>query len=262
MPAREDTSAALRMADWKDCMDRREQVRDGFRSGIVVALSSAPFGILFGAIAVDNGFSLTEAALMSALVYGGASQLVGIELFGQHVAASVIVLSVLAVNFRHVLYSAALAPVIGRYPHAERWLAFFLLVDPQFAEAVKRGDAGKPVSFPWYMAMGSIVWCGWVINTVIGAFFGRMIGDPKALGIDVLLPVYFLGLVMGFRKRHNFLPVMLAGGIGSVAAYHVVGSPWHISVGAVLGIVVAAILPPPASSSLDQDTVTTESEAV
>jgi predicted branched-subunit amino acid permease len=243
-------------------MDKREEIRDGVKNGIVVALSSAPFGILFGAIAVDNGFSLTEAAAMSALVYGGASQLVGIELFGQHVAAWVIVLSVLAVNFRHVLYSAALASVIGRYPQAQRWLSFFLLVDPQFAEAVKRGDAGKPVSFRWYVTMGSIVWVFWIVNTVIGAFFGRLIGDPKALGIDVLLPVYFLGLVMGFRKRHNFLPVMLAGGIGSVVAFHIVGSPWHISVGAVLGIFVAAILPPPASSSLDTDTASTESEAV
>jgi predicted branched-subunit amino acid permease len=228
-------------------MSNKEQVSNGIRKGLVVALSSAPFGILFGAIAIDNGFSLTEAALMSAFVYGGASQLVGIELFGQHVAAWVIVLSVLAVNFRHVLYSAALASVLGRFPPMQRWLAFFLLVDPQFAETVKRGEAGKPVTFIWYICMGSVVWVFWVINTIVGAFFGRLIGDPKAIGIDVLLPVYFLGLVMGFRTRHNFFPVMLAGAVGSVASYYVIGSPWHISVGAALGILVAAILPPAAA---------------
>lgn len=229
-----------------------EDLADGARKGLVIALSAAPFGILFGAIAVDNGFSLMEAALMSALVYGGASQLVGIELFGQHVAAWIIVLAVLAVNFRHILYSAALTTVIGRFPPLQRWSAFFFLVDPQFAETVKRNDAGKAVTFRWYVTMGAIVWIFWVLNTIIGAFFGRLIGDPKALGIDVLLPVYFLGLVMGFRHRHNFLPVMLAGAAGSVVSYNIVGSPWHISIGAALGILVAAILPPSPSVSAAQ----------
>ncbi len=243
-------------------MNMSEELADGLKKGLVVALSSAPFGILFGAIAVDNGFSLTEAALMSALVYGGASQLVGIELFGQHVAAWVIVLSVLAVNFRHVLYSAALASLIGRYPPLQRWLSFFLLVDPQFAETVKRNDAGKQVTFRWYVAMGAIVWIFWVINSVIGAFFGRLIGDPKALGIDVLLPVYFLGLVMGFRHRHNFVPVMIAGAVGSVASYQFVGSPWHISIGAALGILVAAVLPPPKTTELEPDISPLEKEGM
>ncbi|AYD01492.1 AzlC family ABC transporter permease [Neorhizobium sp. NCHU2750] len=243
-------------------MGKREEIADGLKKGLVVVLSSAPFGILFGAIAVDNGFSLAEAALMSALVYGGASQLVGIELFGHHVAAWIIVLSVLAVNFRHVLYSAALVGVLGSFPALRRWLAFFLLVDPQFAEAVKREETGTAVTPRWYLAMGAVVWLGWVVNTVIGAFFGRLIGDPKALGIDVLLPIYFLGLVMGFRSRHNFLPVMLAGAIGSVVAYHLVGSPWHISAGALLGILVAAILPPPARPEAEPDVPTLEKEVM
>ncbi len=242
-------------------MDRQEELANGLKKGAVVAISSAPFGVLFGAIAVDNGFSITEAALMSGLVYGGASQLVGIELFGHHVAAWVIVLSILAVNFRHVLYSAALANIIGRYPHLKRWLAFFLLVDPQFAETVKREETGRTASFRWYFAMGAVVWVCWVLTTIVGAYFGRMIGDPKTYGIDVLLPVYFLGLTMGFRTRHNFMPVMLAGALGSVVAFHFIGSPWHISVGAILGILVATILPPPKTQA-DPDVSEMEKEAL
>ncbi|TIU26868.1 MAG: branched-chain amino acid ABC transporter permease, partial [Mesorhizobium sp.] len=58
----------------------------GVRLSMPVVVAAAPFGLLFGAIAVDNGFSVLEASLMSAMVFGGASQMVGIELFGQHVA--------------------------------------------------------------------------------------------------------------------------------------------------------------------------------
>jgi predicted branched-subunit amino acid permease len=82
----------------------------GARLSIPVVVASGPFAMLFGAIAVDNGFSVFEAFLMSAAVFGGASQMVGIELFGHHVAPWLIVLSIFAVNFRHVLYSAALWP--------------------------------------------------------------------------------------------------------------------------------------------------------
>ncbi|TIM62676.1 MAG: branched-chain amino acid ABC transporter permease, partial [Mesorhizobium sp.] len=66
----------------------------GVRLSMPVVVAAAPFGLLFGALAVDNGFSVLEALLMSAMVFGGASQMVGIELFGQHVAPWLIVLSI------------------------------------------------------------------------------------------------------------------------------------------------------------------------
>ena len=50
--------------------------REGLKSGFPIALSAAPFGALFGAVAVDNGLSVTEATIMSGTVYAGASQLV------------------------------------------------------------------------------------------------------------------------------------------------------------------------------------------
>ncbi|MGK9050511.1 AzlC family ABC transporter permease [Neorhizobium petrolearium] len=217
----------------------------GLKGGIVVALSSAPFGILFGAIAVDNGISVLEAALMSATIFAGASQLVGIELFGHHVAAWLIVLSVFAVNFRHVLYSAAIARFIGHFTPVQKFFTLFLLTDPQFAESVKRGESGRGVSFPWYIGFGVAVYFPWLFFSVVGAFFGKMMGDPRAIAIDVLLPVYFLGLVVGFRRKPGFHPVVAASALGSVFGYHFVGSPWHVSIGAAVGVVVAALLPLP-----------------
>ena len=72
-----------------------------------------------------------------------------------------------------------------------------------------------------------------------------MIGDPKAIGLDVLLPIYFMGLVLGFRKRDNWLPVVAVSSLASIAAMRFVGSPWHVSIGAIAGILLAACLPLP-----------------
>ena len=225
-------------------MNRADFV-EGLRAGFPIALASAPFGALFGALAVEQGMSLFEVAFMSATVYAGASQLVGVELFGHHAQAWLIVLSILAVNFRHVLYSAAITRYISHFTAVQKFFTFFLLVDPQFAETVKRGEAGKPVTFTWYLGCGLIVYIPWVLISIGGGMLGSFIGDPKAIGLDILLPAYFLGIVLGFRKRDNFLVVALVSAVASIVAYHYVGSPWHVSLGAAAGIVLAALLPLP-----------------
>ena len=215
----------------------------GFRLGVPIFVASAPFAVLFGALAVQNGFTEFEATLMSATIFAGASQMVGIDLFGQKIAPWLIVFSIFAVNFRHILYSAAVGRRIGHWSGWQKTVGFFFLVDPQYAESERRGENGLTIGFVWYMGMATPVYVFWIVNSWLGARFGSLIPDPHALGIDFLLPIYFLGLVIGFRKRPLWLPVVLASAAASVVAYHFVGSPWHVSIGALAGVVLAAAMP-------------------
>ena len=113
----------------------KNDVTDGVKAALPVILAAAPFGMLFGALAIDNGFTVFEAVLMSATVYAGASQMVGIDLFGDRIAPWLIVLSIFAVNFRHVLYSAVIGRQTRAWSPVQRFAGFFFLIDPQFAEA-------------------------------------------------------------------------------------------------------------------------------
>lgn len=220
---------------------------EGCKLSIPVTLASAPFGMLFGVVAVDNGFNVWQAVLMSATLFAGASQLVGMELFGHHVAPWMIMLSIFAVNFRHVLYSAGTGRLIRHFTPLQRMVSFFFLTDVQYAETEKRAEKKIPVSFIWYMGLAVPLYVAWVVEAYIGATFGGLIGDPKAIGLDMLLPVYFLGLVMGFRSRTNWLPIVAASSVTSVAAYFLIGSPWHVSIGALGGIAIAVIIAKPAA---------------
>ncbi|MDQ0454824.1 AzlC family ABC transporter permease [Rhizobium paknamense] len=219
------------------------QFLQGARQSVAISLSTLPFAALFGAVAAANGQTVAEATLTSATIFAGASQLVGIELFGHNVPAWLIVLSVFAVNFRHILYSAAIGPHFSRMNGVQKALSFFLLTDPQFAETVKRSEATGPVSFGWYFGFGLAIYIPWVGFTTLGALFSAMMGDPKSLGLDVLLPVYFMGSLLGFRRRANFLPVAAVSAVASVIAMKLVGAPWHVSLGALAGIATAALLP-------------------
>lgn len=236
---------------------KKDDFWQGVRGGFPVMVSASPFGALFGALAVDNGFSIFDAVFMSATVYAGASQMVGIELFGHNVQPWLIVLSVFAVNFRHILYSASMARHIRHFSAVQKFFTFFLLVDPQYAETEKRAERGEPVTFWWYLGFAMIIYLPWQLMTMLGAIFGQLIGDPRAIGLDVLLPIYFLGLVLGFRKRDHWLPVVAVSSLASIAAMHFVGSPWHVSIGAVAGIALAACMPLP---DQPEEPVTLENE--
>ncbi|EXL09760.1 AzlC family ABC transporter permease [Aquamicrobium defluvii] len=216
----------------------------GARFGLPVCIAVSPFGLLFGTLAVENGLSVLEAVFMSAFVFGGASQMVGIELFGQKVAPWMIALSIFAVNFRHVLYSAAIGRYLAGWPLARQAFAFFLLTDAQYALAESQIQSGRKLTFARYMGAAVTSYLTWVATTVIGAIFGKLIPDTSAIGVDFLLPIYFLGLVMDFRKRPLWLPVVAVSAVASILAYRFVGSPWHVLLGALAGVALAVILPP------------------
>ncbi len=223
--------------------NRWREFAAGAKTALPVVTTILPFGILFGALAISNGVSVGETVLLSALIFAGASQMVGLELFGQNVAPWLIVLSIFAVNFRHVLYSAAIGRKITHWGPAKMAFGLFFLTDPQFAEAEKRHAAGIPVTFVWYCGMALSLYVTFVLLTWAGVVFGLLISNPQSLGLDFLVPIYFLALVMAFRTRSLWFPVVAASSIASILAYETIGSPWHVSLGAIAGVVVAVIAP-------------------
>jgi predicted branched-subunit amino acid permease len=216
----------------------------GLRICLPVSVAVLPFSLLFGALAAQSGLTVVEATLMSGLIFGGASQMVGIELFGQNIEPWLIVMSILAVNFRHVLYSATFGRRIRHWSAPRKALGFFFLTDVHFAETERRVQAGSSIGFAWFLGLSLGIYIPWVAASAVGAAFGGLLGDTSHLGLDFLLPIYFLGLVLGFHKRPLFLPVVTVSAVASIVAMWTVGSPWHVSVGALAGIALAAAMPP------------------
>lgn len=227
----------------------------GIMKALPVCAAIAPFGLLYGALAADAGLSVFEATLMSAMIFGGASQMVGLQLFDGTVPIWLVVLSIFAVNFRHILYSAAIGPHLMHWRLWQRLAGWFVLTDPVFAEAETMKER-RPVPFSWYAGLGFTVYGLWVVESYLGARFGALIEDPEALGLDYMLPLYFFALLYGFRARRPFFPIVIASAAGSILAILTVGSPWHVSIGALCGIVAAVVIGG-ASSKLEPSERTT-----
>lgn len=232
---------------------KNTDIRDGIATGLPILGAVVPFALVFGALCVQQGLTVADTMLISATVYAGASQMVAIDLWGQSVPAWTIMLSVFAVNFRHLLYSAAMTPIIKAERFRTKMVAFFFMVDPQFAFTERRAQRGYSFSMRWYMALAMSIYVPWMISTFIGARFGQLITNPQALGLDLLLPVYFLALVMGLRTRRSWGLVVMVAGLVSIAVSFApqtglfpdwLGPPWHVTIGGIAGVIVAACVPP------------------
>jgi 4-azaleucine resistance transporter AzlC len=219
---------------------------DGLRDFLPLLLPVMAFGTMFGAASSAAGYSLAMSVWASFSIFAGASQFVFLDVYRLGVPLWSVVLAVFAVNFRHLLYSAAMGSKIAHFNLPTKLAAFFLMTDLQFSavEARHTNRAGKatgkevrPIITPgYYFAFGLSSFALWVVATAVGALFGKLIENPATVGLDFVLPIYFLTILMGFRKRSSFLAVALTSSVVAVLVQATIGSPWHISLGALAGI--------------------------
>jgi len=224
----------------------------GFWEGVRVTLPILPsvfvFGAGFGANAAQKGLSFIEAVLMSALVCAGASQFVAMEVWpdGMTLAALVTVtLVTTTVNLRMVLMSASLRPWFGVMPPWQIYPALFFCSDSTWLLASRyRAEGGSDVAM--FLGVGVVTWVVWVAASLIGYLVGALIADPTRYGIDLILPVFFVVMLIPlWRGARAAIPWLVAGAVALVASWVIPGW-WFIIVGALAGSITGGFLDEPA----------------
>lgn len=229
---------------------RRREAIEGIRLSLPLVPALVPFGAIYVTLALEAGFQGWQALLASATIVAGASQYAMLELMGQQVPAWSILLTVVAINARHVLYSAAIGRHLGRFSGVQKVLAFFVLTDPAYASAERRVHHQGSLSPVFYFAYAISVYGFWMLGNLLGLLFGDLAGEPARYGLDFILPVYFIALITGFRGTPRFLTIGVSSAAVSLAIWATLGSPWHIALGGLAGLLVAACsaTAPPASA--------------
>ena len=91
-----------------------------------------PFGIIFGVLAIELGFNAYATMGMSIIIFGGASQIIFLQLFSGGASSLVILSSVGAVNSRHLLYGAVLSEHLSDLKLTWKIIISYFLVDQAF----------------------------------------------------------------------------------------------------------------------------------
>ncbi len=218
---------------------------DGVRASLPIVIGYVPIAFSFGVGATELGFSTAEAVLLSVLVYSGASQFMALTLLSGGGAVAVSIVTLLAMNVRHVLYGPSLLGRAGRRASVRRsWAWAYGLTDEVFAAAIGFLAAGeKAWSERWMLGIGATAYVAWVSGTAAGALAGggALAAWPAleaALGF--MLPALFLALLLSILDRRQ-VPVVTAAGVVCVAVTLIAGTTAGVLAGMATGAVVGAL---------------------
>lgn len=205
-------------------------------------LGVVPFGIIYGAVALQSGIPPLMAFLMSSLVFAGSAQFLLAQLVG---AGAPVLLSIGAVgliNLRHALYSASVAPLLRTLPRRWKLLLAYLLTDEAYAAAIPHLLAApKAPTAHWLLfGAGFTLWTGWQLASLAGVLIGAQL--PADLGLDFALPLTFIAIVVPLIDSRARLAAALAAGSTAVA---LAGLPYKtgLLVAALAGLGVGALTP-------------------
>jgi 4-azaleucine resistance transporter AzlC len=220
----------------------RAQFLLGMRMFTPVAISIAAYGLVWGVLAGQAGMSVLEVALMSGLVFAGASQFVALDMWhpGSLPIVSIVVATAI-VNLRVLLMSATLRPVVGHLPLPRALAAMFFVSDEQWAMTMVEVRKGKG-SVGFLLGTGVLSWISWTGSTLLGRLAGAFIDDPTRYGLDFAFTATFLVLLLGMWKgKVDIVPWAVAAASAILTAKLVPGN-WYIIVGGLLGSLAGALV--------------------
>ena len=223
----------LSRLEWSD-------VWAGFKQLLPISLFVVVFGVAFGLAAVQTGLGDGSIMLMSTLVFAGASQFAALDLWGEQVPLIPLMVTVFAINARHLLMGATLYPWLRELPLAKRYGVMLVASDANWALAMQACNSGKP-GIGLLFGGGLALWVAWAIGTWLGLYFGNAIHDPVSLGLDMVMGCFLLAMVVGGQKNPRMLVIWSVAAVSSLCAYWYLPANSHVVVGALAGGVLGAV---------------------
>ena len=200
-----------------------------------------PFGLIFGVLAIDIGFSPLETMGMSLIIFGGASQIVLLQLFSGGASSLVIISSVGAVNSRHLLYGAVVSEHLSDLKLIWKIIISYFLIDQAFAisnEYLKKNKQSN--KYFHLVGGGATCWVIWQSTTFLGIVLGEAI--PDKLGLSFAVPLTFLALLVNdFRKLINVVVIIISGLVATIG-FNYIPFKAYVIVSGLIGLFTAMIL--------------------
>ena len=216
-----------------------------FLKGIIdvspLMIPVVPFGLIFGILAIDIGFTPLATMGMSLIIFGGASQIVLLQLFSGGASSLVIISSVGAVNSRHLLYGAVVSEHVSDLKLFWKIIISYFLIDQAFARSNEYFKKNNDKNKYFHLIGGGVTsWVIWQTTTFLGIILGSAI--PEKLGLSFAVPLTFLALLVNdFRKMINVIVIIISG-LVAIFGYNYIPYKAYVIVAAFAGLFTAMIL--------------------
>jgi len=223
--------------------ETRTRPRREWWAGAIATLpfwpGAALFGIVYAVTARAAGLSGPEIVGMSLLVHAGSAQFAAVNLIAGGAGAFSVIVGTAITNARSLLIGAAVAPYVAAQPLWWRLLYAFHLTDESFAVATTHFLRGGEA--PQYALGANVVLVvPWTGSAIIGVLIGAAIPSPSRWGIDLVIPLTFLGLLIPLLKNRRAVVVALCSGALALLGVTFLPGTWYLLLAGVGGSVIGA----------------------
>lgn len=201
----------------KDYLILLEALKDIFP----LILGMMPFAITFGIFGVTSGLSPFSVIVMSIVVYAGLAQFMVVKLYSSGIENLFLLVGfVFLVNMRFFLMGISLLPYIRNQNRLISWILSFGLSDEPYAAVINRfSRKGYDLKYQSFTYL--FVYIAWVLGTVIGVVFSKVISNPLVWGLDFAVSAAFIVMLLPrLKSAINIITAILSAFI-SVLFYQI-----------------------------------------
>ena len=234
------------LADRVDSMARTARhplFRVGAREMAGISVGLTAWAFMTGVAMVKSGMSLTEAVLMSLLVFAGSAQLAAIPLIAAGAPLWVIWATAFCVNLRFVVFSLHLRDYFMFLPRTRRLYLGYFTGDVTYVLFTRRfprpaqTDTQRRAQMAYLWGGNVTNWVFWQSMSLLGIFVGNAF--PARWGLEFAGTLALLGVAASLASTHLRA---LSALIAAAAAVAVFGMPYRLNIVAAIAVAVAVCL--------------------
>lgn len=184
-------------------MDNRLWYKRGLRDGIPIALGYFAVAFTLGIVAKNAGLTAIQTFFATALTNASAGGYAGFTLIGEKASYIDMALTILVVNIRYLLMSAALSQKLSpSTPLRHRLLIGFDVTDEIFG--ISTAVKGELNPYYTYGAMTVSIPC-WATGAVLGVVMGNLLPQSLVSALSVGLYGMFLAIIIPPAKENKVI---------------------------------------------------------
>lgn len=232
--------------------EQKTMFRHGLKDSIAIVAGFIPACFTFGLVGKGLGLDNLEVFLLSALVFAGASQFIGVKMLAAGAGAPVILLLTLIINLRYLFISLSFGSQLNRNISvlAKTWIGFSLTEEVYAVSMIPRkktyresnNDNSEPsLGLPYLLGLQIPPYIANLIATTAGISLASYIPALYLPALNTSLYALLIALVVPQLKNSSRNMAICISAAGSSWLLHPLLGNSSIIIAILIGMTVGSL---------------------
>ena len=202
-------------------MDRKT-LAAAFPVTVPVLMGYLAIGMAFGLMLQSAGYGVGWAVLMSAVIYAGSGQYLGVSLLAAGASLPQTAFLTLMINFRHLVYGLSMLEKFRGMGRRKLYMIFSLTDETYALLSSARAPEGVD-EHDFFFLVSLLNQSYWILGSAVGSLLGSALGFDTT-GVDFAMTALFLVIAVGqWKSTGGHIPALI-GGAATLVSLLLVGA--------------------------------------